>query len=263
MSILMPRIRPRLAQLTVRSGNCGTRTRLDEMLRASWAADFEAEVKCGVRRLLPDVAVVEVRTIRDYLSDLSPEEFDFVRNAVRSRHLEFSTGRTCAHAAMKRLGVAWEPLLRLPDRSPDWPPEVVGSISHSHGICICAAAPAREVRSIGIDIEKIVDVDSAMFSLICSPEELELAATLPKRLADIYVTLLFSAKEALYKSDRTVRTSRLGFRDVQIKTFGQVAGSSQMRADFIRQNSVSDVPHSSAIGRWQICGNYVITVFHS
>ena len=246
----------------MRSGNFGTRTRSGEMVRASLTADFEEEVRRGIRRLLPDASVVEVRAIRDYLADLSPEEFDLVRDAVRSRHLEFSTGRACAHAAMKSLGVGWEPLLRLPDRSPDWPLGIVGSISHSHGMCICAAAPTEKVRSIGIDIEKIADVDSAMFSLICGQEELNLAANMPKYLSDIYVTLLFSAKEALYKCDKTVRNSKLGFKDVQIKTFGQVANSSQMRADFTRKSSVLDISCRSAVGRWQVCGNYVITVFY-
>src|SRR5437763_335927 len=79
---------------------------------------------------------------------LYPEERACIARAVPKRRAEFATGRVCARQALERLGVAVGPLLPHPDRSPAWPPGIVGSISHTDGYC--AVAVAEATRALGI-----------------------------------------------------------------------------------------------------------------
>jgi 4'-phosphopantetheinyl transferase EntD len=64
-----------------------------------------------------------------------PEEEQLVAGAVGSRRAEVLTGRTLARAALAAVGVAPVAIGRRADRSPDWPTDVVGSITHTDGLC--------------------------------------------------------------------------------------------------------------------------------
>lgn len=84
---------------------------------------------------------------------LFPDEEALVANAVAKRRSEFATARRCAREALARLGMPPAPILSGPKREPQWPVDVVGSITHCEGYRAAAVARAGDVRALGIDAE--------------------------------------------------------------------------------------------------------------
>jgi enterobactin synthetase component D len=122
------------------------------------------------------------------------------QKAVAKRRAEFLAGRFAARQALAALGVDATPS-RLEDGRPAWPEDVVGSITHGATRALCVVARSSEVRSLGIDAERLME-ESASVELrerICRASERALLAEalgVPEHHA---VTFGFSAKESLYK----------------------------------------------------------------
>ncbi|MFE1172462.1 4'-phosphopantetheinyl transferase [Streptomyces sp. NPDC058773] len=155
-----------------------------------------------IDKLLP----APVRTAEAFddapLSEMFPEEWAQVANAVPKRQLEFGTVRRCARRALAELGFAPAPLLPGPKREPQWPAGVVGAMTHCTGYRAAAVARASEVRAIGLDAEPHLPLDDpGVVDLVTLPEERtelrRLAALEPEVCWD---RLVFSAKESVYKA---------------------------------------------------------------
>lgn len=151
------------------------------------------------------------------------------------RQVEFRTGRACAHAALRRLGVNGT-VARRPDRSPDWPPGTVGSISHCAHLAVAGAAPEREVSGLGVDIEEAVDIDAALDPLLFTTRERQLVRTdrHPKLAA-----ILVSAKESAFKSWYPITGTLLEFTDVQITLDLNTGG---FRAQMLKPSQTGNQP---------------------
>lgn len=123
-----------------------------------------------------------------------------IREAVAKRQREFLAGRYCAARALAHagyLGDGWLPLGE--DRLPVWPAGWIGSISHSRFGAVAVATLCSSCRALGVDMEPLVDaaVAADIESSVASRDELELLDAFPR---EIRVTVLFSAKEALFKA---------------------------------------------------------------
>ncbi len=167
--------------------------------------------------LLPRSVVVLASAVVDALADLPEAERRLVSRAVPKRQHEFATGRSLARRALAQLGVADFPLLADADRAPLWPEGVVGSISHSHGLCVVAAARRGELQAVGVDVEEAEGVRPELWRRVLSNEEERWLRARPEpeqlRLAAVY----FSAKEAFYKAQFPLTRARLGFHDVTLE----------------------------------------------
>lgn len=119
--------------------------------------------------------------------------------AVAKRKAEFLAGRLAAQRALSGLGIDALPG-RNDDGSPSWPTAVVGSITHGAGRALCAVSRKTELRSLGIDAERLMaaSVSEELKARICSPAERALLAQL-RAPEHHLVTFAFSAKESLYK----------------------------------------------------------------
>ncbi|WP_161963869.1 4'-phosphopantetheinyl transferase family protein [Xanthomonas arboricola] len=123
-----------------------------------------------------------------------------MRQVSRKRINEYLAGRYCAERALEAAGAeagCWLP--RGSDHLPIWPPGWIGSISHADGIAAAAVVARVPGTAVGLDVERWINADQAaqICRLIASPAELELLVALPPEQA---LTLLFSAKEALFKA---------------------------------------------------------------
>jgi enterobactin synthetase component D len=121
--------------------------------------------------------------------------------AILSRQYEYLAGRASAADALRRAGcTALADLVPGPGRAPSWPPGYIGSIAHSRGEAWAAAASTQVLQGIGIDVEHVIGAEAAsdLAASVLTPDESRAAACAPYDFAT-YVTLLFSAKEALYK----------------------------------------------------------------
>ena len=117
------------------------------------------------------------------------------------RMRELAAGRRCAAQALRDAG---SPELEVgvgAHREPRWPAGFVGSITHSASFAWAAVARAARVRALGIDSEPVFD-EAAMLEaapLALTPEEYEECSAMGGPHARERATLVFSAKESLYK----------------------------------------------------------------
>jgi 4'-phosphopantetheinyl transferase EntD len=168
-----------------------------------------------------DLLGAEVWTMSSAVTDdesgLHPAERALVAGAVDKRRREFAAGRRCAHALLAQLGQPDAPLLRNDDRTPRWPDGLVGSISHCRELCIVAVARGSTHAAIGIDVEPDAALEMPIWKKICTPGEIEnlLGAATPVERGRV-ARLVFSAKEATYKSVYPLLGKVFGFQDVEL-----------------------------------------------
>ena len=171
----------------------------------------------GLAALLPvQVCVEELRgDLAARRDELLPGERDVMRHAVERRRAEFAAVRGCARRALARLGVAGGAILPGGGGAPVWPPDVVGSMTHTDGYCAAAVASATQVRALGIDAELHDRLEEGVRDLVLSDaERMGLGALPPGTCWDM---VSFSAKEAVFKAWYPLTRSRLGFQDVVLR----------------------------------------------
>ncbi|MET3498339.1 4'-phosphopantetheinyl transferase family protein [Variovorax boronicumulans] len=126
---------------------------------------------------------------------------DDVRRSVPIRQRSFVAGRLCARHALAQAGHAAAATIgRHQSGEPVWPRGWCGAIAHTAEVAYAAVAPRERWRGIGIDAELVVD-DTLVWPIrhMCMRE--------PEwRLLDgcgsdeFRATLMFSAKESIYKA---------------------------------------------------------------
>jgi 4'-phosphopantetheinyl transferase EntD len=163
---------------------------------------------------LPADFAVESGDPREPSLPLFDDEQQFVALAVEKRRLEFSRGRQCARAALRRLGFADAPLLCGSQREPLWPAGVVGSITHTDALCLAAVSSESRYIGIGIDVEPALALKPALAERVATEAEMSALDSMPRLLA---ARLIFSAKEAFYKCQFYVTRQYLGFFDVSVE----------------------------------------------
>jgi 4'-phosphopantetheinyl transferase EntD len=170
-----------------------------------------------IAALLPAAAAVEwARGDLDGV-ELYPEEAAVVARAVEKRRREFATGRALARSALERLGVPARAIPPGERGEPLWPDGVVGSITHCAGYRACAVAPASELVAIGIDAEPDEPLPPGVLESIARPEELRALGERRAREPGVHLDrLLFSAKEAVFKTWFPLTGQRLGFEDATL-----------------------------------------------
>jgi enterobactin synthetase component D len=147
---------------------------------------------------------------------LWPVEREAILRAIPRRQREFAAGRAAAREAMIQIGWPTEAIPSAPDRSPVWPNGLIGSISHSGGVCIAIAARHNAIHAMGIDVEEYLEIDPTLWASICTPGELANIEAWPKSEQGLQVTRLFCAKEAYYKWQYPQTKQMLDFCDVEV-----------------------------------------------
>jgi 4'-phosphopantetheinyl transferase EntD len=167
----------------------------------------------ALRALFPAAVEVDAGVPAEIHGRLFPEEEALIVRAVEKRRSEFRAGRILARSALARLGVTPAPILAK-ERRPIWPEGIVGSISHADGCCAVAVARRGPILGVGLDVEVEGAVTERIFARIATPEEREwMRRGEPRRWA----TVIFSAKEAFYKSLAAVHEEWVGFHDVRVE----------------------------------------------
>jgi 4'-phosphopantetheinyl transferase EntD len=166
--------------------------------------------------LFPEGVVAAEMRVPGDASLLAPEEAAVVANAVPKRVGEFAAGRLCARRALAELGVVGFPVRAGLDRQPTWPEGIIGSITHTEGLCAAVIAERKLLRGIGIDTEPACSVKPALWPRILIHSELDWLASLEDRERAAAATLIFSAKEAAYKCQYPVTGERLSFSDLHV-----------------------------------------------
>lgn len=148
--------------------------------------------------------------------ETTPAERACVAGAAPKRQREFLSGRIAARRALARLGITACELLPDPAGGPRWPPEVVGSISHSGALCLAAVAPRAQLAGLGVDCEPDDPLDAALWPRIITPAELAWIGRQPEAERGRWVRLFFSAKEAAYKYQHPLTRNFVGFQELTL-----------------------------------------------
>ena len=123
-----------------------------------------------------------------------------LKSATVKRKAEFLTGRHCVKTCYNLLGVHPPTQPGIGEfKEPIWMKGYAGSISHCDSMAV-AVVTQNDKQSVGIDIEKWLDVDQSnrIKKVVCSAKELRLSSDFSSESK--FVTLAFSAKESLYKA---------------------------------------------------------------
>lgn len=137
-------------------------------------------------------------------------------NAVPKRRAEFVAGRIAARRALAEIGVRHAIIRAGADRAPEWPAEVVGSISHAGTVAAAAVGTKSAVASIGIDLEVDAAVRRELWRNVLLPSEQAWVETRSPAEQARWATTIFSAKEAFYKFQYPLTRQWLDFTDVEI-----------------------------------------------
>ena len=188
---------------------------------------------------------------------LFPEEEAAVARAVEKRRREFATARTCARSALAALGIEGTPIPLGERGAPQWPPGIVGSITHCAGYRAAAVARTLDVVAIGVDAEpNDVLPDDVLDIVSLAPERArlaELAAAMPGTCWD---RLLFCTKEAVYKAWFPLARRWLGFEDAEI-TINGVDGTFNARL-LVPSPIVGGFPLTGFAGRWLVSDGLLV-----
>jgi enterobactin synthetase component D len=179
------------------------------------------------------------------------------RDAAPARVASFAAGRHCARAALARASArdtlppagaveaatnatsplpapATDPTLGAwPNGAARWPAGFVGSITHTADRAIAVVASDRRLLAIGIDCERIMDAASADDVAPHVVPELE-ALLAGAGLADVeerplVTTLVFSAKESLYKALHPLVDEFFDFTDVRAERLDMTSHTLDLR----------------------------------
>jgi 4'-phosphopantetheinyl transferase EntD len=163
--------------------------------------------------LVPASVAVEQLPV-DAAAEAAPlaEEEAALGVVAPSRRREYTAGRICARRALERLGMPSTPILRGPGKEPVWPAGIVGAITHTTHLAAAAVARRADVATVGIDIEVAGALDASLRNIVLLPEEEEWLRY--EKHADVMATVLFSAKESVYKAFFPLERRWLGFEDV-------------------------------------------------
>lgn len=206
--------------------------------------------------LPPWVAVAHSRDDDAPDGDLGvhPGEEPALARAVPQRRREFIVARACARQALRRLGAPAGAIPKGPAGEPQWPPGVVGSITHCAGYAAAAVARRSQLLTLGVDAEPHERLPDGVLALLASAAEIAHLDTL--LAADPWVhwgRLLFCAKEAIYKAWYPVQQRWLGFEDADVR----LSPDGSFRSRLLIPPAAAG-PFAQCRGRWALDGDVLI-----
>ena len=185
---------------------------------------------------------------------LTEVELSSISHCANKRIDDFTRGRACAHRGLSELGFGAFSVLAGEKREPLWPPDIVGSITHTTGFAGAVVSRVSAVAALGIDCEVVASVDGDLWERICTPTERTRLEQLPQAQAQRQAALIFAAKEAFYKCQFPVSHEWVGFEDVTI----EVSAAGFRIVPEVRL-PVADGWVASLVGRYEYREPWVVT----
>lgn len=209
-----------------------------------------------LERALHALSAVPISVAAMSLSDarfesLEAADRDLAERWHPDRRQSFAAGRACARRALSywtwrppRVGrdARGAPLVPLPYKL---------SISHNRQFAVACATVDQGVRGLGVDVEEGGRVSSDMTSFIVTGEELD-DVRQGRVAADDWATVIFSAKESVYKSVYPLVGRVFDFKDVTLRFEGDGFG--------VRLSSRLDLERGVIVeGRFLVSDNCIVT----
>ncbi|MGI1678666.1 MAG: 4'-phosphopantetheinyl transferase superfamily protein [Cellvibrionaceae bacterium] len=163
-----------------------------------------------------DQSLYSEKVITEYEIAL-PEK---LKTAVEKRKAEYIAGRYCASQSLKKISSRVNTNFESnEDRSPKWPEGYTGSITHSKGFASAVVAEKKHIRAIGIDSEKLIKKRTAdnIHSHILTETENHTDTLWLTEDFQKYLTLVFSAKESIFKCLYPLAQQYFDFRHAKLE----------------------------------------------
>lgn len=202
-----------------------------------------------------------IDSIDRYLAPLLPDGAHHAVCAISgdpaigtTRVRDFTAGRAAAAAALSHFGLGDIAVGTGARGAPCWPAGIVGSITHADGIAAAAVARESDVAAIGLDLERVDQVDPSIAALVLT--EAERAAWPSEVDPDLWLMLHFSAKESVYKAlarrvDRVIEFQEIALRiDMPTGRF-----TATTRTDAVPARAIAALD-----GRFAFAHRHVLTV---
>jgi 4'-phosphopantetheinyl transferase EntD len=190
---------------------------------------------------------------------LFPEEEAALGGAVDKRRREFTTARACARSALAMIGLPPAPIVPGIRGAPQWPPGIVGSITHCTGYRASAVARVQDVLTLGLDAEPDDRLPEGVLDTIATADErARLCALASAAPGPSWDRLLFSAKESVYKAWFPLTSRWLGFEEAAI-TINPADGTFTARL-LVPGPVLDGRPLTGFTGRWLARDGLVLTV---
>jgi 4'-phosphopantetheinyl transferase EntD len=218
-----------------------------------------AAISLGFKALFPGgVAAAELRGVGDP-SLLLPAESAGLGRAVETRVQEFAAGRACARLALAQFGFHDFPLAARSDRQPAWPPSMVGSITHTAGLCAAVVGESARFVGLGLDCEVVGDVEPELWPKICVPSEIAWLLSLPPGERARASALIFAAKEAFYKCQYPAVGEFLDFHDIRlgIREWNSGPAGFEVHTSCARALAVATFTQFPVLGTYRFHEHYV------
>lgn len=186
------------------------------------------------------------------------KNYNGIDNFHEKRKHEFLLGRLCASKAHQaHFG---KDLISIPmniNRAPIWPSEVIGSITHNEFLVGAAVSDREILLGLGIDFEVLGRTKIELSRYIRSPMDIKDHKGFTQQEL---LTIIFSAKESLYKALYPSVNSFFGFEVAALKEINIANGS--FKINLISNISTHFGPNSryEFNGRFQVHENNCLTV---
>lgn len=133
------------------------------------------------------------------------------------RIAEFLAGRIVANYCMSSLASDVLPISQDPNGAPLWTDNYIGSISHSDNQVLVVTTKQHNKTLLGIDIEPVVSPNNAknIARMILTPQEHKLFHSTGWSF-HLFCTLVFSAKESIYKAFYPIVKHYFGFQRAEL-----------------------------------------------
>jgi 4'-phosphopantetheinyl transferase EntD len=142
------------------------------------------------------------------------EELSLGPKAIERRRVYFSMGRAAARDALAEFDIYGVAIERGPSGEPLWPAGIVGAITHAGDLAIAIVGRQTHYAGLGIDVEQLSrGLTARAARLICTPAEMD---WVNPEAGTTRLTMLFSAKEAVFKALFPIEGVWLGFGDAEL-----------------------------------------------
>ena len=150
--------------------------------------------------------------VKNYTNVLSDTEKSYARSVSNVRREQYSSGRRAVQIGLSTLNISEVPIL-FDERRPSWPASIVGSIAHSQNLALAVVGFRQDFQGVGIDILPQRAVSAKVRDRILLDSEQKFV--LEQEHKD-WQTILFSAKESIYKASNPFTDEYLGFKDLRV-----------------------------------------------
>ncbi len=182
------------------------------------------------------------------------------RNPRLRRCVQYAAGRNHAAQLLARIGASDMSVTSAADGSPCWPAGFVGSISHTDQLIGVAVASREQVRSVGIDLETVIEgsIADEVESLCLNQAERDLVSGTSMDRAR-FTTVCFSAKEALYKCLYPLVRRVFDFNDVRVVELDERTRT--LRIQLFSDLGGEFVSGLQVPGSYRSGGRHIFTIF--